>query len=340
MDKRIRKQIIQALATHPQSVYELIPKQDGSLKELTRIIRELETENILLPQGNKFSLNQKHFSGEDLKKIRDLGSEQDPDHTEQFLSKKLQNILEQLEDISRQRPLAMQEYDQGFISTFGVVKRVNFMFQRGDVWNSRILILGDDDLLSLALALTGLPAEIKVLEIDQRLNSFINSRARELNLPLSAETFDVQYPLDKSMRQDFDCFVTDPVETLPGLQLFLSRGVSALQAPGCSAYFGLTTLEASREKWYAIQNSLLEMGFVITDLLRNFNLYPQYEDSFTRYQEKMPIYKHFQVQPATDWYMSSFYRIEAVKQPRPLIEQEMVLEERFYKDEESLATPF
>jgi len=82
------------------------------------------------------------------------------------------------------------------------------------------------------------------------------------------------------------------------------------------------------------------MGFVITDLLRNFNVYPQYENSFARYQEKMPIYKHFQIEPTTDWYMSSFYRIESIKQPRPLIEEEMVLEEKFYMDEESLATPF
>ncbi|MFW6415381.1 MAG: bis-aminopropyl spermidine synthase family protein [Thermodesulfobacteriota bacterium] len=341
MEKRIKNQIIQALATHPQTIYELIPKQDASLRELTQIVRELESDNLLLYQGDKLELNQDRLAGEDLEKIRDLQGEQDQGHTTSHsLPGQFQTILRQLEQICNDRPRAVEEYDQGFISTPGVVERARFMFQRGDLWGSRILILGDDDLLGLALGLTGLPAYIKVLEIDQRLNSFINSQASKLDLPLVAETFDVQYPLDKSLQQDFDCFLTDPVETLPGFQLFLSRGVSSLQGPGSSAYFGLTTLEASRNKWYEIQNSIMDMGFVITDLLRNFNVYPQQEDSFARYQEKTPIYKQFKVEPATDWYMSSFYRIEAVKQPVPLIEQEMVLEERFYKDEESLATPF
>lgn len=340
MEKRIKNQIIQALASHPQTIYELIPKQDASLKELTQIIRELESDNMLISQGDKLTLNKEHTHLQDLEKILNFSREQDFDHTDNYLPEGFQAILEQFEDIARERPKAVEEYDQGFISTPGVIKRARFMFQRGDLWDSKILILGDDDLLSLALALTGLPAHIQVLEIDQRLNSFINSKARELNLPLSAETFDVQYPLDNKLQQNFDCFLTDPVETLSGFQLFLSRGVSSLQAPGCSAYFGLTTLEASRNKWYAIQNSLMDMGFVITDILRNFNVYPQYDNSFAQYQEKMPIYNHFRVDPTTDWYMSSFYRIEAVEHPKPLIEQEMVLEEKFYKDEESLATPF
>lgn len=341
MEKRIQNQILQTLVSKPQSIYELIPHQDASLKEFITYVQELESRDLVRYRDNKLSLNTEKFSREELNRIQQLSNPEceNCSQTGYSLSGKFLTIFEQLEQLSRQRPSAAEEFDQGFISSAGVVRRCAFMHQRGDVWNNRIMILGDDDLLSLALGLSGLPAFIQVLEIDERLTSFLNAKAKELDLPLKAQNFDVKSPLFENMQQDFDCFLTDPVETLQGFQLFLSRGISSLKGANCSAYFGLTTLEASREKWYQIQNSLLSMGFVVTDILRNFNIYPQDDSSFARYQEKTPIYQHIGKNPDSDWYMSSFYRIEAVQEPQPWFEKEMLLDEKFYQDQESLATP-
>jgi len=38
--------------------------------------------------------------------------------------------------------------------------------------------VGDDDLTSLALGITGLPRKVKVLEVDKRLVEYINKRLR------------------------------------------------------------------------------------------------------------------------------------------------------------------
>jgi len=40
--------------------------------------------------------------------------------------------------------------------------------------------VGDDDLTSLALGITGLPRKVKVLEVDKRLVEYINKKAESL----------------------------------------------------------------------------------------------------------------------------------------------------------------
>ncbi len=186
--------------------------------------------------------------------------------------------------------------------------------------NGRIFVVGDDDLFSIAASLTGMPEKVVVVDIDERLINFINRMADEYSLSVEAFVYDVQQAFPDEFKKKFDVFVTDPVETIPGLKLFLSRGVSTLKGVGGAGYFGITTLEASRKKWYEIQRMIHDMGFVITDLMRRFNVYPEDEKNFFRFQEKLPIVKHLQVKVDYNWYNSTLFRIEAVKEPSPLVE--------------------
>ncbi|HDM25199.1 MAG TPA: putative methyltransferase, partial [Thermoplasmatales archaeon] len=155
-------------------------------------------------------------------------------------------------------------------------------------------------------------------------------------LNIEAFTYDVQEPLSKDLKKCFDVFISDPVETIPGIRLFLSRGVSALKGVGSSGYFGLTTLEASVKKWYEIQKILHSMGFVITDIIRKFSIYGG-EENFLR-EENLPIVKKIKEKVDFDWYSSSFYRIEAVKEPKPAVTGRCIITREMYVDDESWAT--
>ncbi|RLI72921.1 putative methyltransferase, partial [Archaeoglobales archaeon] len=250
------------------------------------------------------------------------------------------DVLEEYARIAKDRPEAIEKYDQGFISLDGVIKRVEFIYERGDLVNSKMFIVGDDDLLSIAASLTGFPEKVVVVDIDDRLIDFINETAKDYKLPIEAIVYDVQKVFPEELKGKFDVFVTDPVETIPGLKLFLSRGVSTLKGVGCAGYFGITTLEASRRKWYEIQKIIHEMGFIITDLRRRFNVYPQDDKNFFRFQDKLPIVKKIGAKIDYNWYKSTLYRIEAVKQPKPIVEGEMTIDEKVYKDDESWATPY
>ncbi len=246
-------------------------------------------------------------------------------------------------DITAERPLPVAEYDQGFMRPEDTVARVVFMHRMGDVANRDILLIGDDDLVSVALALTGLPRRIVVVDVDERLGAFIERVNREHGFHIEFHPLDIRRPLPSDLTARFDAFVTDPVETLPGFELFLSRAAASLRGRYSAGYFGLTTLEASLAKWHRLQWLLLRMNFVITDVLRDFSLYPERENRWEQFYASYAMMSLFHIEgylPDRDWYRSSFLRIEAIATPQPTILGECALSEaELYFDEETVATP-
>ena len=328
---RIKKQILSILHAGKASIWKIIDFQDASLPEFFNKLQELKRDGLinikdgvveLTPKGKKFKFD---FKEHKCKICEGTGY------------KIFMKIKKDYEKIIRNRPKPVEKYDQGYIGTNAILRKLSFMVERGDVYGS-IFVAGDDDLFSIDLALTGFPKNVVAVDIDERLINFINNIAKKYGLNIEAYVQDFQYENEKFSKK-FDVFVTDPVETLPGIKLFLSRAVSTLKGIGCAGYFGLTTLEASRKKWYEIQKMIHKMGFVITDIRRQFQVYPDDGSNFFRFQDKLPIVKKLKTKSDYNWYKSALYRIEAIKEPMPLIKGDAKLGEAIYKDNESWATP-
>lgn len=330
---RIRNQILYLLSSGEKSVWEVLDFQDASLPEFFKKFNEMKKEGVIEIEKDKVYLTEKgreflnDFPFIDFKCSKCDGTGY----------KIIEEIRDKYEKIIENRPKPVEKYDQGYIGIETSLRKVAFLFERGDIFGE-IFILGDDDLFSISLALTGLPKKIVAVDIDERIIDFINKTADEYALKIEAFLQDVQKENEKLLRR-FDVFVTDPVETLPGIKLFLSRAIASLKGINSSGYFGLSTLEASTKKWFEIQKMINEMGFVITDIRRQFQVYPDDGRNFFEYQENLPIVKKLKVKSNHNWYKSSLYRIEAVKEPNPLIRGDFLLGEELYRDEESWATP-
>jgi len=238
-------------------------------------------------------------------------------------------VLEEFKRIAENRPEAIQQYDQGYVLPEVTVSRIALMANKIDIQNKRILVIGDDDLTSIAAGLSGLPKEVVVLEIDDRLVNFINKVAEERGLNVYAEKYDIRDPLPEKHYAKFDTFITDPSETKEALRLFISRGISGLRGPRCAGYFGITRVEASLEKWYYLQKMLLEMRVVITDMIHNFNVYVNwgYVEN-TRAMQVAPVKSI----PKREWYTSTIYRIETLE---GFVRYNEPAREDIYTDEES-----
>jgi len=209
------------------------------------------------------------------------------------------------------RPEASQEFDQGYVTEETTIARVAAMWAKGDLEGKDLLILGDDDLVSLAAALSGLPRRVAVLDADTRITSFITAAADRAGLSVAVHEHDLRRPLPSALRSRFDTFLCDPTESLQGFLLFAGRGLSALRGPGGAGYLGLTHAEASLAKWRAIQRQLLEWGTVITDLHDRFHSYVNWP-----YVEMMRAWERLPVRRAPGrlepWYRSALLRIELV----------------------------
>lgn len=215
-----------------------------------------------------------------------------------------------------------------------LLRRVEFVWERGDLFDRHILVIGDDDLFSLAAGLTGLPKRIVVGEIDERLVQFINEHARRLRLPVEAFVYNVADPLPAQFRRGFDVFVMDPVETVPGFSAWLSRGLAGLRHPG-AVYFGLTELECPAEYWHQFQHLLNDCGLVLTDILRGFSRYENASLSDPEKWSKCRLVKEApfpaRAEEQNYWYRSSFCRAITVRKPKVPIRGRVKFDDSFYR---------
>ncbi len=110
----------------------------------------------------------------------------------------------------------------------------------------RILVIGDDDFLSLGLAAAG--HDVTVLEIDPSILALIE-RLRAQGQRITVVSRDAREPWPEELR-GFDLLFTDPLTGPYALRLFINRGLAALADGGtgyvCVAEVGLHSFEAIR----------------------------------------------------------------------------------------------
>jgi predicted methyltransferase len=328
--ERARYQILRALQKETMSFWELIRFQDSTLAEFTRTIGLMLSENQIV-----FDSGSRRFSLEKPPETRAGDNDSCPTCQGKGLTLDgpRREALERFLELTKDRPLPVFEYNQGIIDPPDLALKSVFMDRRGDLGGRSILLIGDDDLFSIFLALLGFDFTLTVLEIDDRLIRYIKEKAERHSLAITTQRYDVNAPLPHDLAAAFDAFVTEPPEGLKGMLLFLERAVEALNTRG-AGYFGLTTMESSLPKWLSIQRFLLEKGVVITDLLRNFSLYPEAGDPIEDYEE-FPISREFPVTPGppdVDYFASSLIRVE--KTDRDRINET----EGFYTDEDTWVT--
>ncbi|HEY8394370.1 MAG TPA: bis-aminopropyl spermidine synthase family protein, partial [Thermaerobacter sp.] len=331
--------LLQELLGGPRSYWALIRRVGDQAAQQIDALRELLAQGLVHYDGQVFTLTE---AGR--RRAEELGLAPVDAGCSAcagrglVLSPAFSRVLAEFEQIARQRPEAVPEFDQGYVTTEVTVLRVALMAQRGDLAGRDLLLLGDDDLTSLAAALSGLPRRIHVLEVDERLVNFINDTARQRGWDhVRAERYDARDALPEELRGRFDVFFTDPVETVPGLLLFLSRCAEALRGPGAAGYFGLSHLESSKAKWRRIQQAILDMGFAITDGLPDFQEYhiDQVRERGYRVATEAPVPLP---EPDVLFYTSTVFRLELVEGPEPLYRGAVSIGRELYFDEEAYVT--
>lgn len=243
------------------------------------------------------------------------------------------DIVKRFNRIQKMRPSPLRKFDQGYVTPKSTLSRFALAFERGDIVGKDIIILGDDDLISIVLGISHLPRKITVVEIDNRLTDFIYLTGKKEGFEVEVEPLDLRSPMPKEYLGKYDTFFTDPPETIKAADAFIGRGISTLREPGSAGYFGFTRREASLTKWHEVQKMLLKYKIVFTDIIHNFNEYVNwgYEEE-TRAWRLSPI----KVRPKKNWYRSALYRFETLKGFRG--NRRDYTKENIYEDHESSTT--
>ncbi|UCE09927.1 MAG: adenosylmethionine decarboxylase [Candidatus Thorarchaeota archaeon] len=191
--------------------------------------------------------------------------------------------LEKVKELLEERPSPDFALDQSRATYETVVKRTLYLLAKGDLEGRRIIFLGDDDAISLAVGLTGLSAKVTVVDIDTRVIEFLQKSSKELGLDnFAVFEHDLRDPCPDETIGAFDVVVTDPPYTVPGMRLFLKRARQVLRThvttrtgeietvgKRCLLSFGnKPPLESQLS-----QISILEHGFTIREMVPDFNHY-------------------------------------------------------------------
>jgi N4-bis(aminopropyl)spermidine synthase len=191
----------------------------------------------------------------------------------------LQPVLARLSAILAAAPDADVKRDQAPCTPATALRRALLMLNSGALEGRRVLLLGDDDSVSLAIGMLAaamrlerLTRRLTVLDADPRWLTSLDEASRREGFSIEIIEHDLRHPLPPSLQRAFDVVETDPPYTLPGARLFLARGREALD----SAQEGLCFLSFAH--WPApqmlqLQAVFAELGLAIRSVRPHFNQY-------------------------------------------------------------------
>ncbi len=301
---------------------------------VVQAVKELEKNGLLKLSNSYISLTKKGMEFCQREKITPPESFTCPFCQGRGIStEKLKDLLERFKKIVKDRPEPIIQYDQGYVTEESTISRIALMADRGDIQGKDLIILGDDDLVSIAASLSTFPKRVVVLEVDQRLIDFINSVARSEGFEIETYHHDLKNKLPENLVSNFDTFLTDPPETIAGLEVFIGRGLTALKGAGSAGYFGLTLIESSLKKWQEFEKILVgNFKVAVTDIIRDFNTYLNWDYLLESIRNDLPPLKR---KPKINWYRSSMFRIETLEDTS-IIPNEDVSGKDLYVDREAL----
>jgi hypothetical protein len=136
-------------------------------------------------------------------------------------------LLERVDELIRHAPQPKHELDHVAATPETVARRAVALHRMYALAGRRVLLVGDRDLTSLALALVDPTTEIAVADIDDDVLAYIDGQT-EAHPTVHSYFADFRLGLPGPLRSWADLVVTDPPYTPGGIGLFVQRGLEGL----------------------------------------------------------------------------------------------------------------
>jgi predicted methyltransferase len=174
--------------------------------------------------------------------------------------------------VAQAAPPPLPELDQCHCTPKTKLRRVLAMHEADAIAGRRVLLLGDDDLISVTLLrfvrTFSVPIEeLVVIDVDERLLSFIREELEGAPFPFRCMRHDLRRPIEGQ----FDTVATDPPYTAAGAKLFLTRARDVLAGEGADIFFSFGSRRPGVQ--FAVQQTISQLGLEIRSMTRDFNDY-------------------------------------------------------------------
>ncbi|MBJ81226.1 MAG: hypothetical protein CMH60_07920 [Myxococcales bacterium] len=189
------------------------------------------------------------------------------------------------------------------------LRRALLVGYAADVGQKDVLCIGDDDMVSVALAAMG--HRVTVYDIDPYLINLLRTAREDLGLDFEIVNQDLCKPLSGNLQERFDVFLTDPMSNRQCFEIFLSRAFALLKPEGQ----GFVAVFPPAMNVFA--ELAEDMNFEINHWYRRFNRYyshllaiHDYESDWVHVQKKDGMNLRFPPEvpiPGFDLYREDYF---------------------------------
>jgi predicted methyltransferase len=188
------------------------------------------------------------------------------------LSPEVARLRRGLAAVTEAAPPPLVELDQCHCTPKTKLRRILAMHAADAINGRRILLLGDDDLISVALLrfvrqVGGTIEKLVVADVDERLLAYIAAELEDAPFAFDCVRWDLREP----RMGRFDTVVTDPPYTAAGAKLFLRRAVESLAGAGSDVFLSFGSRRPGVQA--ELQRTIVDAGLEIRSLTRDFNDY-------------------------------------------------------------------
>ncbi len=280
MDQRLLQARMIAPVEQPSEVSELVPRFDEVSRKVLKY-RRVEPAEDMIERLEQLGETCRPMS---MAKPKDYFVWHDPtrvfhillDHFRVFLEKEVEapqtgRLGSALLRMAANRPPRQESLEQQVCSLGTSWARAEKACE-GLTPEGRILVLGDDDLVSLALTQFPQAQSIEVLEFDSKLVRLLKSQGGDR---LKVTRRDLSSGLPERYHQGYDVVLSDPMYAEDGMEFFLFCAAQALKDDGC---FLLSTYPPLLENPKYFMTQLAHNGLGVRATTENYNRYPFPED--------------------------------------------------------------
>jgi predicted methyltransferase len=243
---------------------KIIKSCDGRVYELPKHSQETYKDNLGLSSCERKALSPTlhHHLDESLRR-----------------DQKLQRAFEKFKMLAKGRPDEKTKYKQRHVTLRSSFIRALYMLSRGDIAYKSVLLIGDDDLTSLALRLLEPSVKLVILEIDEALLHFLEEQGQSLPNKCVYWAMDVDKSWDTSLNGSFSTVFCDPSKDV--YDLFLQRAREALNPLNGVLYTCICQTYSRDKSDQELFSKLVAQGFYITDIIPQFVSYNRYRSSLS-----------------------------------------------------------
>lgn len=191
--------------------------------------------------------------------------------------------VEKLRELRKKYDLKpKREYDQFFATEESSINKALILMEKDQVQNKHIVLLGDDDLVSITLGMLNMDKlssyNVTVFDIDPDILNTVKGIASDLGINnIQTEQLDLRKAIKPQFLNKYDVVMTDPPYTKSGISLFINKATQMLyDVKNDSGIYLFLCFGASLKdgiKYLKIQEAINKYNYVIEDKIDKFNRY-------------------------------------------------------------------